>query len=1551
MRAGRGSHIRPSAAPHFPLLAAMDLSDPYSDSSLPPLHTRYPQAVPHSSHHAYYVKQEQSYPPAPPVYHRSTSTPSAGPSHYHGGRGGHSPLHSPTHSGRHSAAYDHYTSSNPAYSSTSALSSSPEEYYPAHDHAPHHHYSHPPHPNSHSHSHSHSHTHSPPPPLIAVPATSVSSVQYSPHSHSYNDSYDLLGSSSDSLPLPLPPLDDEPVYAVHHNQSHAAVVVSPPPVIALGPPPSSPPPAAKRRSRAPLFSPTEPEPTQYAAISPPAAGGSYYAGPSSYSEHSNESYVYPVDGSLQDEVMSVSYPSYPAAIPVRASSPPPLTSAGEDAHSFPQHQAVAAIVVRSDSPRSSRHRVDRELMDSEESAIMAGETEREVMIRPRPLSPSRGRSYSQADIHNIQHQPHHQPHHNHHSHQHHSQHHVAAQHQPVAYYDDGRRVDVHRSDGSHVHSRDRHKQHNSAYSDMSHSSMDANGIVSPNGRAHSILTSPVSQPPAYSSFSSSSSSHPSPRPVSAAPASVTLLRQLQAEIQAATEAGADREYIATKFQQAKDVQRAIMQETMAAGGAPAAVVIEPPSSSAMYEDSGSASTGSSPHSHASSHGRSSPCLHGHERLPHVLDAVAAVEAGPVKHEMGMTQRERDRERDRERATEGGWVEAQHHYGRGHHQHQPASHYPHSHSHAYNIPTAAYISPPASAVATFASPIQSPSTHSTPSPPASVSTASSSDSRPRYSPFPPHAPPPHSHAVPAYPPSSFAVPPPPTGPRSNKRTRSRSEGYSADAHVPGLPAHTQAAHMGGVSVSSQGRDRPATATHHYYHHHHHASHSQQAQPALAVPHYGRSGSSHVSHSAVLLSPSAGPASSAVPFSSLRAVQEHEHDDVPPYHVDSSSLSLPAAAPATVIPPSYSPMSSAQQRSSARTFSAPHSAILIESGDRYHAHASAPSTPIHSPHYVSAQPTSHSAAASPAHRRVIVKARSSSSASSAPVLAPSPAYTVASAGSGSDDVPLLRLHGSSRHNTGELGNARSSPRRADHPSHQTTPPAIDTQLETQSHPSPYGSRHSSPTSSSASSTPPPFRSPTHRPFSFARAPSPRHAAGTAQPQPQLPAHHNGGGNEWKTTDKPAQAVPVVAAVPVKVEEVRVKVEPKTDTSVSARADGGESVGAGAGAQDASSAYSSMEVSTPYSSSTASTATSSNTSSTAASPLASPLQFTAAPPLSATLSLQPPLRFSLSATTPSTTPSDHGSYLDEDDESLEHPSPLQSSSSSLSLSGTLSDSMLPRPDPIKEPLSSPSAPSSLFNASTVSSTPTVHPPSVVAAPPTSAAQPVPAIATVPGTAASNSSHEPDANSVAGSASSSAALSAPTSKKTRKKRRKSTDLPEHERWYCPLSCGKYFRRTSSRSITEHMKNCPSIKKKSEPEDGSGSTMETDADTHAEGGQPSSAVSANEASSGVSGNGLTVKVTQGGGGGLSGFSAGSESGSGGLFSPVTGGLSSAMKELHLQPLRDLEAAGMKTSAADRAVDAAGGEGGGNVSEVNGVNDGTAQHDEDDDGDEDNTEM
>jgi len=173
---------------------------------------------------------------------------------------------------------------------------------------------------------------------------------------------------------------------------------------------------------------------------------------------------------------------------------------------------------------------------------------------------------------------------------------------------------------------------------------------------------------------------------------------------------------------------------------------------------------------------------------------------------------------------------------------------------------------------------------------------------------------------------------------------------------------------------------------------------------------------------------------------------------------------------------------------------------------------------------------------------------------------------------------------------------------------------------------------------------------------------------------------------------------------------------------------------------------------------------------------------------------------------------------------------------------------------------------------------------------------------------------------------------KKLRKKRRKSTDLPEHERWYCPLACGKYFRRTSSRSITEHMKNCPSISKKTDTTaaDGSGSEM--------------------------SGNGLTVRVMDSDGG-ESVHSASSVS-SGGLFSPVTGGLSSAMKELHLQPLRELEAAGHRMDATGEArmnVDAAAGDRSG----VNGVSGGggavegatLASDDEDDDGDDDYQDM
>ena len=1487
----------------------MDLSDPYSDSSLPPLHTRYPQPVPQSSHHMYYVKQEYSYPPPPPSYHRAVSTPSASSaSHYHSG---HSPLLSPTHSVRHAAVHDQYTASTPSYSSSSALSS-PDEYYVQHEqhHHPHPHY------NPHQQHQHHPHSHSPPPPPIVVPVTSVSSTHtYSPNSQSHTDSYEMFGSSTDSLPLPLP-LDDEPVYAVHHNHPHIAVAV-PPPVVALGPPPSSPPPAAKRRSRAQLFSPRPQHDTaHYNAISPPpgpsmpyppaVAGGPYYA-VSPYNDHTNESYSYAVDSSLQDEAMAVEYPhAYPAAVPVHAGSPPPLLPPlpGGELHPFAPQEAVAAIVVRSESPPPLPHH-SHELMEGEGSVMHVGEVERETIIRQRPLSPSRVRSYSQADIHSLHHQQQRRTHHRRRSHQHHGPHPVTSHQQSVAYYDDGRRVDVYRVDSSHGPSHHKHShQHSHPYN---YGPTDTNGVVEA-GHGHSILTSPVNHPPPYSSYSSQTS------PRHGAPASLSVLHQLQAEISAATNAGADSAYIAAKIQQAKDVQRAIMQETMAGGGGGAMSATEGHSTNVMYDDSGSASTSSSPHSHASSLGRSSPCQHGRERHSNAYEGATIVHHEPVavKHEMTTTHRERERERDRERAMESGWVDAQHHHSRGH-QYQHTTQQPHSHPHSHNIPTVAYIAPTPPAVVTFTSPVHSPSAHSTPSPPASVSTASSSDSRPRYSPFPSHAPPPHPPGASAYPQSNFAVPPPPVAARSNKRTRSRSEGYSADAHVPGLPAHTHAAHMGGMSVSSQGRDRPATATHHYYHHHHHSSHSQPPS-ALAVPHHPRAVSSHGAHSTALLSPSAGAVSSAAPFSSLRAVQEHEHDDAlnMPYHVESelrsdsppAPLSLPAATSANVISTSYLPLSTAQQRSSARTFSAPHTAILVDSGDRYHAHMSAPSTPIHSPHYAGPQPTSYSAAASPANRRVIVKARSSSNASSAPVLAPSPAYTVSSAGSSGEEVPTLRLHGQSRPSTGESGNVRSSSQCVERPSHHAGLPTIDTQLETQSHPSPYGSRQSSPTSSAASSTPPPFRSPTHRPFSFARASSPRH--GILTTQVQSTSHQSIGGNEWKVADRPAQSVSTAAAV--RMDDVTVKEEPMPDP-VSSASGYNSFIGAGLVAQDSTSAYSSMEINTPYSSSTASTATSSNPPSTSASPLASPLQLITTPSLSDSLSMQPPLRFSLSAATPST-PIEQPMHADEDDESLEHPSPLLSSSR-LSLSAP-SDSPLKRAEagnllPSQSPLSTSS------NASTASSTASI--------PPLTSTTSVPA----PSSTALTSGADLILAAAAASASSSTASSSQTTKKSRKKRRKSTDLPEHERWYCPLQCGKYFRRTSSRSITEHMKNCPSIKKKVEP-DATGSMAAAD-QSSGEAGSQSTDATAVDGGDSLTGNGLTVTVESEV---SDSVGNGSGSGSGGLFSPVTGGLSSAMKELHLQPFQQLEARDVKMDATGQfGVGVAGDDIGGSMNEPN----------------------
>mmetsp|Transcript_41276 Transcript_41276/g.68957 ORF Transcript_41276/g.68957 Transcript_41276/m.68957 type:complete len:469 (+) Transcript_41276:153-1559(+) len=40
-------------------------------------------------------------------------------------------------------------------------------------------------------------------------------------------------------------------------------------------------------------------------------------------------------------------------------------------------------------------------------------------------------------------------------------------------------------------------------------------------------------------------------------------------------------------------------------------------------------------------------------------------------------------------------------------------------------------------------------------------------------------------------------------------------------------------------------------------------------------------------------------------------------------------------------------------------------------------------------------------------------------------------------------------------------------------------------------------------------------------------------------------------------------------------------------------------------------------------------------------------------------------------------------------------------------------------------------------------------------------------------------------------------------KRRRKPSELTEKERWYCKYGCGKFYRRTSSRSIAEHSVSC----------------------------------------------------------------------------------------------------------------------------------------------------
>ena len=43
---------------------------------------------------------------------------------------------------------------------------------------------------------------------------------------------------------------------------------------------------------------------------------------------------------------------------------------------------------------------------------------------------------------------------------------------------------------------------------------------------------------------------------------------------------------------------------------------------------------------------------------------------------------------------------------------------------------------------------------------------------------------------------------------------------------------------------------------------------------------------------------------------------------------------------------------------------------------------------------------------------------------------------------------------------------------------------------------------------------------------------------------------------------------------------------------------------------------------------------------------------------------------------------------------------------------------------------------------------------------------------------------------------------------RRRNHELPEGERWYCPYSCGKWYRNTSSISRTNHIKRCTKVPK-----------------------------------------------------------------------------------------------------------------------------------------------
>jgi len=56
-------------------------------------------------------------------------------------------------------------------------------------------------------------------------------------------------------------------------------------------------------------------------------------------------------------------------------------------------------------------------------------------------------------------------------------------------------------------------------------------------------------------------------------------------------------------------------------------------------------------------------------------------------------------------------------------------------------------------------------------------------------------------------------------------------------------------------------------------------------------------------------------------------------------------------------------------------------------------------------------------------------------------------------------------------------------------------------------------------------------------------------------------------------------------------------------------------------------------------------------------------------------------------------------------------------------------------------------------------------------------------------------------------------------KRRRKPSELTEKERWYCKYGCGKFYRRTSSRSIAEHSMRCH---KRPADADSTGSSKDT---------------------------------------------------------------------------------------------------------------------------------